>query len=99
MQLADGRPSSDPTFGVYRPQTPYELLRRNFRSAQRAIEKDFLALNALVQEVQRLEAGGDETGEARRERLGTGEERVRGLKRKVRASASSQSSSSKHDIS
>jgi hypothetical protein len=71
-------------------QTAYELLKRNFRASQRAIEKDFSALNGLLgEELAKLEGGGSEDEEERREevvqRLGESVERVRGLKRKVRS--------------
>ncbi|KAJ9105393.1 hypothetical protein QFC21_001763 [Naganishia friedmannii] len=73
---------------------PYELMRRNHRSAQRQVEKDFAFLQATVKALSKVSTttNGDDSSESREkakqeilQRLQAGSERIKGLKRKLEA--------------
>ncbi|KAK1924211.1 putative negative regulation of gluconeogenesis-related protein [Papiliotrema laurentii] len=66
-------------------RTPYELLRRTHRSAQRQVEKDFIAVQSVLNGI--LKSFGDEVTDDTRQaavaKLDQAGERVKGLKRKL----------------
>ncbi|KAL7408908.1 CTLH/CRA C-terminal to lish motif domain-containing protein [Mrakia frigida] len=66
-------------------KTPLELLRRSFRTSQRSIEKDFIALNGLIGELKKSNGEGEEggAGAGAGGKLDGGIERIKGLKRKL----------------
>ncbi|OCF42887.1 macrophage erythroblast attacher isoform 1 [Kwoniella heveanensis CBS 569] len=67
-------------------RTPYELLRRSHRSAQRQVEKDFTAVSTGLQNLLKSLGTSDQTDEGRRalaSKLDQIGERTKGLKRKL----------------
>jgi macrophage erythroblast attacher len=65
-------------------QTPYELLRRSHRSAQRQVEKDFVNVQAQLSQLLKALSGDEEKDKALAlSKLDTASERIRGLKRKL----------------
>ncbi|WVR07045.1 hypothetical protein IAU60_004084 [Kwoniella sp. DSM 27419] len=67
-------------------RTPYELLRRSHRSAQRQVEKDFTAVSAGLQSLLKSLNGSEKTDEGRQAlaaKLGQIGDRAKGLKRKL----------------
>lgn len=65
-------------------QTPYELLRRSHRSAQRQVEKDFVNVQAQLSQLLKALSGDEEKEKALSlAKLDTASERIRGLKRKL----------------
>ncbi|CAK9786105.1 hypothetical protein CC85DRAFT_283788 [Cutaneotrichosporon oleaginosum] len=80
-----------PSTGIYGPllleeplvRTPYELLRRSHRSAQRQVEKEFTVVQTQLANLLRNLTGTDADKETTLARLDTCSERVRGLKRKL----------------
>ena len=84
------------------PQTPFELLRRSHKSAQRQVEKDFIAVQVsnpsinmaenLIQSVLNglLRSFGEQATEDAKQttlsKLDLAADRVKGLKRKVSSS-------------
>ncbi|ORY33959.1 CTLH/CRA C-terminal to lish motif domain-domain-containing protein [Naematelia encephala] len=79
--------SSNPGLILEEPliRTPYELLRRSHRSAQRQVEKDFTAISSALNAL--IKSYGGKTSEENRDtvvsKLDQAGERVRGLKRKL----------------
>ncbi|WVQ99417.1 hypothetical protein IAU59_006551 [Kwoniella sp. CBS 9459] len=67
-------------------RTPYELLRRSHRSAQRQVEKDFTAVSTGLQNLLKSLGGSEKTEEGRQALAGKLDqigERAKGLKRKL----------------
>ncbi|RXK38290.1 hypothetical protein M231_04463 [Tremella mesenterica] len=67
-------------------RTPYELLRRSHRSAQRQVEKDFIAVQALLQSLTKsLSKGssGEEVIATAMNKIDQATDRIRGLRRKL----------------
>ncbi|WVF71475.1 hypothetical protein IAT40_006281 [Kwoniella sp. CBS 6097] len=67
-------------------RTPYELLRRSHRSAQRQVEKDFTAVSTGLQNLLKSLGGSEHTEEGRQalaNKLDQVGERTKGLKRKL----------------
>ncbi|WWC89360.1 uncharacterized protein L201_004282 [Kwoniella dendrophila CBS 6074] len=67
-------------------RTPFELLRRSHRSAQRQVEKDFNAVSIALQSISKslnASSSSDEGRQSLVKKLGAVEERAKGLKRKL----------------
>ncbi|OCF60622.1 macrophage erythroblast attacher isoform 1 [Kwoniella mangroviensis CBS 10435] len=67
-------------------RTPYELLRRSHRSAQRQVEKDFNAVSVALQSIVKSLNAASSTEEGRQSlvnKLDQAGERTKGLKRKL----------------
>ncbi|WOO85632.1 Macrophage erythroblast attacher [Vanrija pseudolonga] len=64
-------------------RTPYELLRRSHRSAQRQVEKDFIAVQTQLSSLLKSFSGSDGDAATAQTKLDAASERVRGLKRKL----------------
>ncbi|KAK8864402.1 hypothetical protein IAR55_001650 [Kwoniella newhampshirensis] len=67
-------------------RTPYELLRRSHRSAQRQVEKDFNAVQSTLQGILKSMNGSEKTDQGRTNivsKLDQASERAKGLKRKL----------------
>ncbi|EIW70604.1 hypothetical protein TREMEDRAFT_28694 [Tremella mesenterica DSM 1558] len=67
-------------------RTPYELLRRSHRSAQRQVEKDFIAVQTLLQSLTKsLSKGssGEEVIATAMNKIDQATDRIRGLRRKL----------------
>ncbi|WWD17302.1 hypothetical protein CI109_101742 [Kwoniella shandongensis] len=67
-------------------RTPYELLRRSHRSAQRQVEKDFNAVQSALQGILKSLNGSEKTEEGRNiiiAKLDQASDRAQGLKRKL----------------